>query len=223
MKTRNLLSIAGIISFALSSAAYAQTNSLFGNNGPTASTGGSRAGGTTAATGFGQATTPAGASGTAQFGQLNNTTGQGGLIGRNSNVGRFVGQQNAGQQNSRVNRNFQSAQNTARNANSRNTGADPFGARSGGSSSTTTLRPITRVAFRYPQRAMANVNVALRTRFTRLARRRPRFRGVNASLGGDGMVVLTGSVGSEDAKSLAANLARLEPGVRTVTNRLVVR
>lgn len=161
------------------------------------------------------------------YGQTGGQLGgsQGGFVGRNSNAGRFVGQQQAGQQNVRMNRSFQGVQNTAQNANSRSTGPDPFGAQTGGgrNGSTATIRPVTRVAFRYNRRTSARIDTSVRTRFQRLAVRQPRFKGVNAALGTNGEVVLTGIVASQEAKELAGNLARLEPGVRNVTNRLLVR
>ena len=216
MKTFTLLSAFGIC-LALTGSAFAQANSLFGNNRTTGGTGtGTAAGGATPG-----ASQIGGATGGPQFGQPTTPTNQGGLAGRNDNAGRFIGQQNAGQQNNRVNRTFQAAQNN-RNANVRNAGPDPFGA-GGASGNTVTIRPVTRVAFRYPRRAQARIGSEIQTRFSRLAVRQPRFSGVKARLATNGTIILSGTVASEDAKVLAANVALLEPGVRKVTNRLVVR
>lgn len=49
-----------------------------------------------------------------------------------------------------------------------------------------------------------------------------RLAGVNAAVGAGGAVHLTGTVTDTRTRQLAEMLVRLEPGVRTVTNELVV-
>lgn len=208
---------------ALTEASYAQNNSLFGNTGGTAgrTTGGTgglgRTGGTAGGLGGNTGGLPnsanliQGAAGGQRAG-----TGNAGFVGRNSNAGRFVGQQQAGTQNSRANRTFRAAGNTGDpNQVNRNTNQ--------GGTNQPTVRPVLRIAFQFRPRTVARMNTNFSTRFRQLAARQPRFQGVSFNINPQGEVVLSGTVPSESAKSLAANLARFEPGVRKVKNQLVVR
>lgn len=233
MKASQLLAstIAVLALAAVSHEASAQTNSLFGNTGGTGAgaatgrTGGAGATGGIGATG-GRATTGRGATGGigaqgvqgAQGGTGFNAAGNAGFIGRNSNAGRFVGQQQAGNQTGRTNRTFRGT----------NTGGDPTQVNRNAAGNRTTgnqptVRPVLRVAFRFQPRTVARMTTNVQTRFQELASRSPRFSGVTLGVNGDGEVVLRGTVPTERAKSLAANLARFEPGVRRVKNELVVR
>ncbi len=209
-----------------SGTASAQSNSLFGSSGPLATTGtglSNGGGGRTGTTGLGsggvgQGTTGGNALGTqagqAQIGQLSNTIGSG-FVGRGDNAGRLIGQQNASQQGGNTNRTFQGVNNnTARNANQN------FNAQG---NTQNTIRPVVRVAFRHRLRTTAVLNTTVRTRFRRLAVRQPRFRGVTVAMVEGRNIVLRGTVDSDASKVLAENIARMEPGIRSVRNELVVK
>ena len=220
------------------SPAEAQTNSLFGSAGPLSQTGttAQRSGlttGRTSGSAFGQGIggfgTPANSLGTSlgnvqQFGQLSNTIGQG-FVGRSDNAGRFVGQQQAGQQSTQTRRSFRGVGTTGQPGANSPFGNNRFGQSGGafgGSSQQTILRPVHRIAFRYPQRATTAINTTLQMRFARLAARQPQFRGISVILQGDGEAVLRGTVFSAEDKRLAAHLVRLEPGVRRIRNEITV-
>ena len=51
---------------------------------------------------------------------------------------------------------------------------------------------------------------------------RPELSGVNVELTADGVAVLTGISPNTEASRLAANLVRLQPGVRKVNNQIEV-
>ena len=153
-------------------------------------------------------------------------------MGRGDNTGRLVGQAASGQggAGSTATTSFRGV---TGNAGRGQTGArGNFGGQLGagrglGQQSTTAgreaIRPVTVVAFNYTRRTAARVNTNLTTRFVRLSVRSPRFRSVAAVLNSQSDVVLTGTVDSQSTKTLAENIARMEPGVRRVVNRLVVR
>ncbi len=77
--------------------------------------------------------------------------------------------------------------------------------------------------------SIANVGTRLKKRLSRVAPRAEtmsgtKLRGATASVkaGAKGVITLRGTVGSQNAKRLAAALMRLEPGVRKVDNQLQV-
>lgn len=208
----------GIIA-ATTGAASAQTNSLFGNSGTSGRTTGTTGGGGTtgrSGTGAGQGGLTGNALnsgiGSTQFGDLSNSTGQSGFVGVGDNAGRFVGNRNAAQQTNQLSRNFQGAR-------AGNTNVQP------GANNNTQLkiRPIHRVAFNYSPRTIGRLQSSLNTQFTKLAQRNPRFQGLTLALNGSNEVVLRGTVNSEATRKLAAAMAKLEPGVRTVKNEIVVK
>ena len=51
---------------------------------------------------------------------------------------------------------------------------------------------------------------------------RPEFRAISASVSADGRVTLVGTTATSESRRLAANLIRLQPGVRRVDNQVVV-
>lgn len=79
-------------------------------------------------------------------------------------------------------------------------------------------RPQLKIAFTSPQVNLTKTRVDLDDRLGRLAK----IQGVGTTISEQGVVTLTGNVGSEDSRKLAEALARLEPGVRSVKNELVV-
>lgn len=79
-------------------------------------------------------------------------------------------------------------------------------------------RPQLKIAFTSPRVNLTKTRVDLDDRLGRLAK----IQGVGTTISEQGVVTLTGSVGSEDSRKLAEALARLEPGVRSVKNELVV-
>lgn len=85
-------------------------------------------------------------------------------------------------------------------------------------SRTKRARPQLRIAFTNPKINIAQTQVELSDRLSRLAN----IQGVGASISDKGVATLTGTVTSEDSKKLAEALARLEPGVRSVKNDLQV-
>ncbi|MFM7919197.1 MAG: BON domain-containing protein, partial [Planctomycetaceae bacterium] len=56
----------------------------------------------------------------------------------------------------------------------------------------------------------------------RFSARNPQFAGLNVALSANGVATLQGSVPTADAARLAANLLRLQPGVRSVDNQATV-
>ena len=80
------------------------------------------------------------------------------------------------------------------------------------------IRP--QISFNYSTRPTPTVNSAIQTQFTRITRRGSDFSNIDFELGDAGVVVLRGTVPSDQTARLAAALVRLEPGVRTVRNEL---
>ena len=63
---------------------------------------------------------------------------------------------------------------------------------------------------------------ANRASLDRFAAKNPQFAGLNVTLSPTGVAVLQGTVPSADAARLAANLLRLQPGVRSVDNQATI-
>jgi osmotically-inducible protein OsmY len=161
-----------------------------------------------------------------QLGALSATIGQGGFIGQADNAGRFIGNQNAGQQ---------SLQGTSMSGGQ--FGGSQFGSRGQqgqqsrngfnqqgnyGQQSRRTIRPQQRIAFEYPQRAQATIQTNLSGQFQRLQTTRPELQGVEVQLAANNEVILRGQVRTEEDKKLAAMYARMEPGVRSIKNELTI-
>lgn len=185
-----------------STSAASQAGSTFG----TSSTGASAAGG-------GQGTAGSGLQQPAftEFGQAGANIGTT-FVGRGNSGEAFVGAANAGQQTV-------DAGGTARFSGLGGQGgaggaaADTSQARGG------QMRIPQRIAFSFPAVAPAAITLSLQSQFTKL---QARLTGVVVTATEPGHVVLRGSVESEQARQLAAAVARLEPGVRHVTNELEV-
>lgn len=88
-------------------------------------------------------------------------------------------------------------------------------------SMTSTLRPQQRVAFDYTLPTQAETQLSLESRFESV-RTAAKIRRLDVSVA-DGVVTLRGTVDSEDSRKLATILARLEPGVSSVNDELVVQ
>lgn len=116
------------------------------------------------------------------------------------------------------------------------TGATSFGGNTGGNqqqrfgtTAAATVRPSLRLGFTPITRPTTEVSTAVVRRFESISARatvlsttRVELAGLNVMVADQGVVTLQGSVGSEAAKSLAANILRMEPGVRSIKNELVV-
>lgn len=171
-----------------------------------------------------------------QMGALSATVGQGTFVGRSDNTGRFVGNRLAGQQTTQTGGGqgasfagtqggFRSGQGFAfSSANQLSGQGNGFGAQP----QAVPLRPQVRVGFEFTRLEPAKVQTSLQKRFAATsasslgARRGAELSRVGIDLEADGTVVLHGTVASEHQRRLAESLARMEPGVRSVRNELVV-
>ena len=147
-----------------------------------------------------------------------------------SGSGRFLGNQLANQplagQNNVANQSFNRLLQVQTLQQSNRLSSQFNGGRSSGS---TMFRPSLRLGFAVRTRSTTDVGNSinrrfekLASRFARLAETRPAFSSVKFAVGNNGTVVLSGQVESDSAKRLATNLLRMEPGVRSVKNNLVV-
>ncbi len=147
-----------------------------------------------------------------------------------SGAGRFLGNQLATQplagQNNIANQSFNRLLQVQTLQQSNRLSSQFNGGRVSG---TTTIRPSLRLGFAVRARPTTEIGNSinrrfekLASRFSRLAETRPAFSNVKFAVGGNGIVVLSGEVESDSAKRLATNLLRMEPGVRSVRNNLVV-
>lgn len=238
MPTRVWFIAAVALAFAASSSAFAQSTSLFGNSGPRAqsstasrsssggrtssasaqsATGGSgaRSGGTGAAAGTGAE----GAFEGPQLGETGDLSAQ--AVGRS---GGFVGGASGGMVGDRM------AGMTATTATQR----PSFGALGGGgsdfnsqnrpqqgASATRNFRPRYRVGFDYTP---SSTDVSQRTSATvgLLTSRNPALAGLAIVVDDAGMAEIRGTAPTAAARKLIENVVRLEPGVRKVTNLVVV-
>lgn len=231
----------------------AQSNSLFGSRGPSGQIGsnltGSRVGrSTTMGSGMGaggrggggltgQPLTGGlgggnvGAGAGMQTGQTGQAGTQQSFVGRRNNAGRFVGDQRVGQQTTAGSAYEQGATGRSRNFGNRAFGnrgmtrnGNQRGGRSGqGSESEIVVRPRYRVAFSHPEPAARSVQSSLQAQFERTSSRASGLQGVEIRVGSEGVAVLQGTVDSEADRRLAAMIARMEPGIRSVRNELTVR
>lgn len=135
------------------------------------------------------------------------------FVGANATQG-FIGGATQGQTQQRSNRQFQAIQNT----NQQNT-QQPIG-------TPREIRSTLRVGFVFssaPQLnvagRLANANVPSMDRFIP---ERPELAGIDVTLNSSGIAVLTGSAPDVESRRLAANLMRLQPGVRKVENQILV-
>jgi hypothetical protein len=135
--------------------------------------------------------------------------------GRNSLGGGRGGQAGFGRQSfARSNRNF------GRDDDNRNFGSIGQGMNGLGAASRV-VRPQQRIAFPYNPRPVEQVHTSLQTTLTKLPDER--FQTMTMQINSSGVLTLRGTVASEDDRKLAEALARLEPGVRDVTNEITVQ
>ena len=137
------------------------------------------------------------------------------FIGSNATQGFVGGASQAGNQQA-SNRQFQAIEN---NQSQQSTGQQ--------SGTVREIRTALRVGFAFPTASqsqingrLASANLATLGRFTT---RRPELSEINVAMNLDGVAVLTGSATSVETRRLAANLMRLQPGVRKVDNQIVVQ
>lgn len=190
-----------------------------GSFGGTAQGGGLNTGGLNTGAGAAGQTGLTGPQISTELGALSATVGQGGFVGRADNAGRFVGNANAGQQS------IQGTNVTGGGGQfgNRGQGQGGFNQQNNFNQQTRrTVRPQQKIAFTYPQRAQAAIETNLNSQFQRLQTRRPELQDVQIQLAENSVVILRGAVRSEDDKKLAAMLAGMEPGVRSVQNELAI-
>jgi osmotically-inducible protein OsmY len=153
---------------------------------------------------------------------------QGGQNQQNGMVGARNTQQFLGANQRNAQQGLQQQQNQFGNRNNRgrqnqNDPNDPNGMNQQGQDqdSRRSIRPQQKVAFEVPESSREDLHTTLNTRFERVTRQ-PALRGVSVELDAEGVVVLRGEVATPAQRQLAANMVRLEPGVRKVRNELTL-
>lgn len=240
--SRNMAAAAVLAVLAMvSGTAQAQQNSLFGASSPlngnngfqagSVSVGGNAGGGGLSLPGnsLPSNSLPGQAGGNTGFGASGfGATGQGGAGGqqgsfagmRNTN---FVGNSAAGTNQAGMNGQFNNRQGQGQN---RNRGAQRQNQNQNQTGSTTnnqqmrTVRPQLHVSIDYPKPTATATVDSLTKRFEKLSSR-VGLQDVTVEADGS-TVILRGSVDTEDARRVAAAMARLEPGVRKVKNELTI-
>lgn len=145
------------------------------------------------------------------------TIGQNTFVGRGENSSRFVGSRNS------------STTTNGRGANQMSllqslVGNNDFTQNSNNSNAQTqSITPQLRLGFALPPLPAVELQSTVQSRLVGLPALGPRTNGVIAKADPQGLVVLTGSVQSEDDRLLMETLVRMEPGVRSVRNELAVR
>ena len=137
------------------------------------------------------------------------------FIGSNATTGFVGGASQAGNQQG-TNRQFQALQNnTSQQSTSQQSGT------------VREIRSTLRVGFAFPSASqsqingsLASANIASLSRFSPI---RPELAGIDVALNSNGIAILTGSAPTVETRRLAANLIRLQPGVRKVDNQIVVQ
>ncbi len=206
--------------------ARAQTTGTSGGSGlsgsGTSGLGGSPTGSASGTTGIGSTGTSAtGTSATGTSGAAGttgaNTAGSNAtqsFIGGNATEGFVGGARELAQQS--MNRQFQAIQSTQ----------SQFGTQGQTTGTPRTIRTTMSIGFSFPTATvaqssgrLADANSLSLARFTTS---RPEFSGITVAMTSQGVAVLTGSTVSTESKRLAANLMRLQPGVRKVDNQVAV-
>ncbi|WP_166826094.1 BON domain-containing protein [Thalassoroseus pseudoceratinae] len=91
-----------------------------------------------------------------------------------------------------------------------------------GSSRERVIRPRQKIAFDYEPPAPTVIRTAVTRQYRTLSSRRPGLESVTIEVGEGRAAVLKGTVPDENSRKLAAALARLEPGIRSIKNELKV-
>jgi len=184
------------------------TGGIGGTTGGIGSTSGT--GGTSGMGGAGGTTAAGGAAAVCTLGSNATET----FIGSNATQG-FIGGATGNTTQQRTNRQFQALQNDNQQQTQQATGTPRA------------IKTTLRVGFAFPSAPqltslgrMANANVPTMNRFIP---QRPELAGISVDVNPGGVAVLTGSASSEETSRLAANLMRIQPGVRKVDNQVVVR
>ena len=138
-----------------------------------------------------------------------------GFVGSNSSQA-FVGGARQATNQQATNRQFGAFQNTQNTSNTQ----------SSQSGTPRSIRTTMRIAFAAPSGTFAQQTGDLAysnsVQLTQFSTNRPELSGINVELTADGVAVLTGTSPSADTSRLAANLVRLQPGVRKVNNQIAV-
>ena len=133
-----------------------------------------------------------------------------GFVGGSDNAGRFIGNETAGQQS--FNRqgipNFQRAQQNQANQ-SRKAAISP-------------IRYQARIGFQFPRRNTKSLTTGLNAELFRLQALKPGYQSVRLTRRDNGVLVLTGSVPTTQARKLVEIYLNLEPGVKSIHNELRV-
>ncbi len=177
--------------------------------------------GTTGTTGTGTTSTnrsstgTTGTTGTGAAGTTGTNTATQNFIGGNATEN-FVGGSRQATNQQGTNRQFQAFQNTQQGMNQ-------------GTSATGTPRQVKtalRIGFSFPNATAAQSSGQLananQVNLSRYVTSRPEFTGISVNMTSEGVAVLTGAADSMESSRLAANLMRLQPGVRRVDNQIGV-
>ena len=238
--SRSLVAVVGCFAFAgAASDVLAQQNSMFGASSPTsgsngmgtASTGASFQSSAFPTSAFptgGASLTGAGGLGAQQGvgGQagMGATGQQSGLLGMTSGpligTGAPAGQTTTGQTGQMPNRAGQQNRNNANRRTGQNRNQTTQAGAGAGNQQKTTVRPQMVVAFDHPRPDAESTQLAIATRFDKLASK-TQFKGIEVESDGN-TVILRGEVDSVRTSKLATILARMEPGVKSVRNELTV-
>lgn len=179
------------------------------SSGSSSSTSGNTSGNSSSGIGL-TANTPITRSATGNTNQASST----GFVGGNS-AQTFVGGSRQATQNQGQNRQFQAFQPSQ---TTQSTQTQTGTARQ--------VRTSLRMAFAFPAATVAQQTGTLSSSnsvsLSQFATNRPELAGISVNLSSSGEAVLTGTVVSTEASRLAANLVRLQPGVRKVDNQLGV-
>ena len=175
---------------------------------PTSNPGGTSPTATPATTGSRGASTTTGAAAATP------STAAQSFIGGNASQGFIGGGLQGTQQN--ANRQFQAIQNTQ----------SQFGSQGQQTGTPRSVRTTMSIGFSFPTATIAQSSGRLAgansLSFARFTSSRPEFSGITVAMTSQGVAVLTGSTVSTESKRLAANLMRLQPGVRKVQNQIAV-
>ncbi len=138
-----------------------------------------------------------------------------GFVGSNSSQA-FVGGAREATNQQATNRQFGAFQDTQNTSNTQ----------SSQSGTPRSIRTAMRIAFAAPSGTFAQQTGVLAysnsVQLTQFSTNRPELSGVKVDLTADGVAVLTGTSPNIDTSRLAANLVRLQPGVRRVNNQIAV-